>query len=153
MAAPRVYDKAKYHYGGNYPKDLPKEQAFVHTGMFLGWLIDHVLCSEDFYRESHASVEAFKRREKTGTQIYVEWDGALVEDMLSEDGNAFARHYFDFQTGRYLKDYEVLVGAGLPSLYHVQDTWDNYQAIARRIDQRYAQWMRQRRKRWWEFWV
>jgi len=30
-----VYDKAKWHYGGDYPKDLPIEQAFVHTGMFL----------------------------------------------------------------------------------------------------------------------
>jgi hypothetical protein len=35
-----VYDKAKWHYEGDYPKDLPTENAFTHTGMFLAWLAD-----------------------------------------------------------------------------------------------------------------
>ena len=33
---PVVYDKAKYHYGGDFPEDLPDEQAFVHTDLYLG---------------------------------------------------------------------------------------------------------------------
>ena len=40
MADPFVYDKAKYHYSGDYPPDLPDEQAFVHTGFYLAWIID-----------------------------------------------------------------------------------------------------------------
>lgn len=51
MAAPYVYDKAKYHYGGDYPEGLPEEQAFVHTGMFLGWVIDHHLYDPDFWQD------------------------------------------------------------------------------------------------------
>ena len=35
-----VFDKAKWHYEGNFPGDLDERQAFVHTGMFLGWIID-----------------------------------------------------------------------------------------------------------------
>ncbi|WP_242246744.1 hypothetical protein [Bacillus cereus group sp. BfR-BA-01523] len=26
-----IYDKAKYHYEGDFPQELPMEQAFVHT--------------------------------------------------------------------------------------------------------------------------
>jgi hypothetical protein len=37
---PFVYDKAKCHYDGEFPQGLPHEQGFVHTGMFLGWVID-----------------------------------------------------------------------------------------------------------------
>ncbi|MDM5319251.1 hypothetical protein RGT17_02390 [Bacillus altitudinis] len=43
-----VYDKAKYHYDGEFPKDLSIEQAFVHTGMFLGWIIDKKILMEKF---------------------------------------------------------------------------------------------------------
>lgn len=41
-----IYDKAKYHYEGDFPQELPMEQAFVHTGMFLGWVIDNNLFKE-----------------------------------------------------------------------------------------------------------
>src|SRR5262245_20687641 len=37
IPGPHVYDKAKYHYDGDYPKGLPRPQAFVHTGMLIGW--------------------------------------------------------------------------------------------------------------------
>jgi hypothetical protein len=48
MAEPVVYDKAKYHYDGKFPPELPTEQAFVHTGLYLGWLVDLNLYSADF---------------------------------------------------------------------------------------------------------
>ena len=38
-----VYDKAKYHSGGNFPEELDQFQSFVHTGMYVGWLIDNDL--------------------------------------------------------------------------------------------------------------
>ena len=43
-----IYDKAKYHYEGDFPQELPMEQAFVHTGMFLSWIIDNNLFSDEF---------------------------------------------------------------------------------------------------------
>ena len=48
MKHPQVYDKAEYHYDGEFPADLPIEQAFVHTGMFLGWIVYHHLYSDWF---------------------------------------------------------------------------------------------------------
>src|ERR1700754_3717545 len=30
-----VFDKAKWHFGGDFPEDLDAFQGYVHTGMFL----------------------------------------------------------------------------------------------------------------------
>lgn len=146
-----VYDKAKYHYDGNYPKDLPAEKAFVHTGMFLGWIIEKGLYSDEFAQEAE-QIELFKQHKITGTKVYEWWDGALVDDMLNEEGNAFAQYYFDFQNGMYLNDYDELLASNLPSLYHVEDSWENYEKIKQRIDQRYKDWKANRSRKWWQFW-
>jgi hypothetical protein len=135
----KVYDKAKWHYEGDFPPDLDPRQAFIHTGMFAGWLMDHDMIAEDFAPEA----ERFKRREITGPQAYEIWDGGLDEDMLTVEGNQFAKDYYDDTKGKYLDDYAELLAQGLPSFYHVQDTWENYEKIKHRIDQRYNAWKQQ----------
>ncbi len=145
MTESYVYDKAEYHYDGEYPENLPEEQAFVHTGMFLGWILDNDLHSVDFWQDSAGYIASFKAREMTGAQVYeYACDGVLLDEELSEDGNAFAHDYFDFGREQYLKDYDELLARGLPSIYHVEDTWNNYEKIARRISSRYREWKQQR---------
>ncbi|MCM3339323.1 hypothetical protein M3650_11910 [Paenibacillus sp. MER TA 81-3] len=134
-----VYDKAKYHYDGDFPADLPNEQAFVHTGLFLGWMIEHGLYSIDFEEDAEEDIAAFKQRQLTGTQIYIKWDGVLADDMLSDEGNRFATVYFDFENGTYLEDYQDTF-SDAPTLYHVEDTWDNYFQLKEVIDQRFMDW-------------
>ena len=140
MADPVVYDKAKYHYDGDFPAELEIEQGFVHTGMFLGWIIDHDLYSEWFDKELGGYAAAFKARDMTGAKVFEACDGVFMEDMLSEEGNGFARDYFDFERGKYLRDYGELLGKGLPTMYHVADTWANYEKLKARIDKRYREW-------------
>lgn len=148
MAEPFVYDKAKYHYDGNFPGDMEPEQAFVHTGMFLGWIIDHDLYSNWFGAEMLGYISAFRNREMTGPKVFELCDGVLLDDMLTDEGNAFARDYFDFERGKYLRDYSELLTKGLPSLYHVADTWPNYEILKKRIDQRYRDWKAERPGGW-----
>lgn len=149
-----VYDKAKYHYDGNFPDGLPHKQAFVHTGLFLGWLADHHLLSEEMEEDGEEELERFRRRQITGPELFEYWDGALVADMLTEEGNAFAYEYFEFKHGTYLEDYDQLLSADLPTMYHVQDTWENYERLRQRIDQRYREWKQSQQpaKPWWRFW-
>ena len=149
---PVVYDKAKYHYDGDYPNDLPPEQAFVHTGLYLGWIIDHDLYSEEFREETAGLIAGFKARKVTGPEIYESWDGCLIDDMLSDEGNAFSQDYFDFERGAFLADYEELLRRNLPSVYHVANTWANYDRLCERVDQRYAKWHRKRTAKPWQFW-
>lgn len=147
-----VYDKAKYHFGGDFPAELPEQQAFVHTAMFLGWIMDLDLYSDDFAGESAEQIARFKARQLKASVVYEWWDGCLVDDMLNSEGNAFAQDYFDFEKGKYLADYEELLATGMPSLYHVSETWENYERLRLRIDQRYREWQRRRTKKPWQFW-
>jgi PII-like signaling protein len=141
IQGPTVYDKAEYHYDGDFPKGLARKQAFVHTGMFVGWLIEHDMIAKDFLEEA----QKFKAREISGAQVYKAWDGCLNSDMLVEEGRRFASDYFDFEHGQFLDDYEALLVKDLPSLYHVADTWENYNLIKTKIDERYEAWKRKQR--------
>lgn len=134
-----VYDKAKYHYQGEFPNDISSDQAFVHTGMFLGWIIDNNLFSDEFEEDTQIEINNFKQRSISGTQIYMLCDGVLADDMLNDEGNKFAKFYFDFETGQYLKDYEETF-QNIATLYHVNDNWENYLKIKEVIDRRYKEY-------------
>ena len=149
MNEPAVYDKASWHYDGDYPADLAQEQAFVHSGMFLGWIIDHDLNSDWFKEELESYISAFKKREMTGPKVFEACDGVLMADMLSDEGNAFAEYYFDFKNSAYLRDYSKVLGVGLPTLYHVRDSWENYEKLTVTIDRRYWQWKKSAEPGFW----
>ncbi|HDR7273360.1 TPA: hypothetical protein QCX06_004370 [Bacillus paranthracis] len=141
-----VYDKAKYHYQGDFPEDLPIDQAFVHTGMFLGWILEHNLFSEEFEEESLDEIKQFKLRQMTGTEIYMNWDGVLADDMLNDEGNQFAMYYFNDEEWKYISDYsDVFIDE--ETLYHVKDTWENYFKLKEVIDNSYNFWKDNLQKR------
>src|SRR4030095_2494126 len=136
-----VYDKAKYHYEGTFPPELPQDQAFVHIGMLLGWLADEGMLSEQMYADFADEIESFEERKITGAKLLKLCGGALASDMLNKKGNDFVSAYF--KRGQYLDDYTELVAQGLPSLYHAKDTWENYGRMAHRINRRYHEWCTQ----------
>ena len=162
---PIVYDKGKYHLEAVEEYGLPEAHAYHHTVYFLRWLLENALMSE---------AEPFDRSSLTNDavlKIYEWWDCCLMEDLLSDEGNAFAQHYFDFDKGRYISDYMELLKGDLLSEFHIPLTEENYQKLKRMVDRRFAQWKdwTQRRagkgsqptssdvppaspKRWWQFW-
>ena len=60
-------------------------------------------------------------------------DGKLTDSDLSVEGNAFAQVYFE--DGDFLADYEGSAGQGLPSLYHVADSWGDLRQAATTLRQ------------------
>jgi hypothetical protein len=139
-----VYDNAKWHYEGDFPDDLKEYQGYVHTGMFVGWLIENDMMSEKFKNEFADEIEGFKKQQYTGTQIYQTCcGGVLMLEDLSERGNRFALAYFNLEAGEYLGDYEAMLGILRPTIYHVADTWDNYELMKQVIDKRFSEWQEQ----------
>lgn len=134
-----AYDKAKWHYGGKWPEGLPESQAYVHTGLYLGWLVDRGLVSEVFEREFRKPLMAFSARQLTGPKLYEECDGVLSDDLLSTEGNEFTAAYFETDDGGYIDDYVGLF-PDAPSAYHVSDTWDNYERVRVQLDRRFDAW-------------
>lgn len=138
-----AYDRADWHYGGDYPADLPPENGGTHIGMFLAWAVLHDL-EGDLHREhSQASLQSLRKRCMTGREfLFKECDEKFWEEDLNDLGNAFASWYYNGEddTCSYIADYERVLGEELESLYHVEDTWQNYDKLARVLDQRFEEW-------------
>ncbi len=135
-----IYDNAKTHFLGNFPESLPIEQAYVHIGMYLGWIIENDLYSEYFEDEAEIQIFRFKRREISCTILSEIWDGYLGFELFNKVGNMFTYYYYG--GGLYRNDYEQTLVNELPSLYHVTDTWENYEKMASRMSMRYTDWQK-----------
>jgi hypothetical protein len=133
-----IYDNAKTHFLGNFPESLPIEQAYVHIGIYLGWIIENGLYSEFFEDEAEVQIFRFKRRELNPTILSELWDGYLGFELFNKEGNMFTYYYYG--GGIYKKDYQVVLVQDLPSIYHVNDSWLNYERMAQKITDRYNQW-------------
>lgn len=135
---PVVYDKADWHAGTCDEQGLDPHQAFVHTGLFVTWLIDHDMFAGEFA----AAAPEVKARALTGPSFFErEVDGTLVDEMLTADGNAFAQAYFDLDAGQYLSDYGDVFAidqSDPAAAYSVEDTWESYDKLRPVIDARYA---------------
>lgn len=146
-----AYDRADRHYGGDYPKDLPLENGGTHIGIFLAWAIHNDLVGEVHREGSQDSLNRVRAREMTGRDfLFKECDEKFWEEDLNEQGNEFAQYYYAQDI--YLADYEKALAGELPSLYHVEDAWQNYDKIAPIISRAYKKWLGSREKKWWQFW-
>lgn len=139
MSNPHVYDKAKYHLESVEDAGLPDAHASNHIVVILRWLIENGLTSEEF--STGEAFDRYRSGELSIQDLFLDWwDGCLVSDMLSEAGNAFAMHYFDYEKGGYLRDYTAVLGGSAPSEFHVEYSEANYAKLKKVMDQRYREW-------------
>ncbi|MNJ57646.1 hypothetical protein D3C77_532440 [compost metagenome] len=136
-----VYDKAKYHYNGDFPEELSHDQAYVHIGFFLGWLIERNLCSTEFLNKYTEHIAAFKARDLLCSQLCKKTAGVLASDMLNEEGNAFAEKGYE----SYVSDYLYFVDhEDAESTYDVEDNWEHYEMVRDELDISYEMWCERR---------
>ena len=133
-----VYDNAKEHFLGNFPASLPIEQAYVHIGIYLGWIIEKELYSPYFEDEASSQIFRFKRRDISCTILSEIWDGYLGDKLFNKPGNMFTYYYYG--GGIYRADYDKILVNKLPSRYHVTDSWENYEKMKAQIDMRFQDW-------------
>jgi hypothetical protein len=139
-----AYDKADWHLTDHFPKDLQEEQIYVHTGFFVGWLIDNNLISEDFDEVNSDSISKFRQRQISGPKLFEFSGGVLSGDDVNDEGRLFCNYYYESKA--YFHDYrDTFIKGGifkkrLPSDYHVQDTWENYKKISKVVDKRFDSW-------------
>lgn len=107
--------------------------------MYLAWVIGHGLDSAALRRLAGDGREAVLQRRISGRTLLLErLDGKFFEALLTPEGRAFTRGYYE--TNQYLQDYDAVLGADLPTLYHVEDSWENFDRLAPVLDRRLAQW-------------
>lgn len=109
-----VFDKAKWHYEGDFPQELDTTQAFVPTGMFITWVIKNDLVCKRSRKEDRAEIELVKNNEMTGAEFYRKnWDGVFSSKELSDEADAFAREYLNIHNDLYTAvDFTNVLAAG-----------------------------------------
>ena len=143
LDAPMKYDDASWHYGGDFPKDLPDEAGATHTGMFVAWAFLSGFAGEIHLVDFPDDIPSIESRSVTPGAFFLSaCDGKFTDEDLNDEGNAFAAVYFNFKTGKFLTDYTEAVGAGAPTLYHVPDSWETFDTLKPIFDKRLAEWRR-----------
>ena len=136
-----VYDKAKYHLESVEQAGLPEDHASNHIVPMLRWLIHNDLMSEFFVTEGAEPLARYRAGDLSIHGLFDWWDTCLISDMLSDQGNAFAMHYFDYTNGKYLGDYQRILQGSLASEFHVIYSDANYLKLQSAIDQHYKHWL------------
>lgn len=136
------YDDASWHYGAdNFPKDLPEEAGATHTGMFAAWAFLSGLAGPLHIEDFPEDIPKLTNRSVTPAAFFLEaCDGKFTDEDLNEEGNRFASDYFDFEKGKYLADYESVLGEAGRDLYYVADSWGNFERLKPVLDSRFAEW-------------
>jgi hypothetical protein len=132
-------DRAEWHYGGDFPRDLPPEAGGTHIGIYLAWIIQRDLGSATLRKYAGDSLALIKARKITGRELlFTELDEKFFGTLLTRVGREFTRDYYE--GGCYVDDYDQALGGSFPTLYHVADSWENYDKLAPVIDGRFASW-------------
>jgi hypothetical protein len=143
------YDDASWHYEGDFPDDLPENNGATHIGMLLTWIIENGMYSEEFEEDFIEELTEVKNKTLTGAGFLIQCcEGKLSDYDLNDSGNEFVGAYYDensafcMEYGSYLQDYtnSMNADARYETLYHIEDTWDNYAQIKPLIDQRFEEW-------------
>lgn len=144
---PKLDDVNWHLNGGEFPPDLPEDNAATHIGIFVAWAIHRGLWGAPRNASEAIAIEAVRSRAITGRVFLMEQcDGKLFSGMLHEQGRIFAQKYYP---RAYDKDYFRTLTQDLESDYLVADSWENYESVAKVLEQRFAE---HNSKPWWKFW-
>jgi hypothetical protein len=133
------YDDASWHYGGDFPNDLPREAGATHIAMFVSWAVLNGLASDYHKVDAAKELAQLRVREITPGQWFIRTcDEKFTDEDLSDEGNSFAISYYG-DGGSYLDDY-CNTFPGVNSLYYVDDNWASFDALAPAIAGRLRAW-------------
>ena len=79
------YDDASWHYGGDFPSNLPNEAGATHIGMFVAWCILNELGGEIHLEDFPEELDKLKERKlKPGAWFIAACDEKFTDEDLSE---------------------------------------------------------------------
>ena len=137
------YDDASYYVGGGIvPNDLPTEASGTHIGMYAAWAFLSGLGSKDFPE----LLSRFVSREETPGAIFMDdMDEKLADAWLNDEGNSFTESYYKVDPVHFFADYEEILCKDIETIFHVADTWDNFDRLKPRLDRRLNEWQIQQK--------
>lgn len=138
-------DRADWHSGGDFPKDVPEENGGTHIGMYLTWIIDNDLTSEFCKEEFNKGLGEVKSRIITGRDFLFEHcDGKFWNDVLNDIGQKFTEDYYT--SILYYDDYVKTLDNDEETIYHIENSWKNYEKLKPILDKRFKKWKARKEK-------
>src|SRR5215217_7413192 len=107
----------------------------THIGMFFAWAESRNLLSERHTRDFREDLEILRSRSKTPGAWFMDYcDGKLTDGDLSQEGNLFAKNYYekDDRKGLIPVRYFTDCANTFPekeSIYDIPDSWENFDRI------------------------
>jgi len=134
------YDDASWHFGGDYPEDLPEKNAYTHIGMFLGWALINDLAGELHREEWPEEIEAVKKKELSGAEFLIRnCDGKFTDEDLNETGNDFATEFYE---NEYFDKYLEVADPEdkYETIYHIPDSPEIFDKVTAMISTAFKLW-------------
>lgn len=128
----KKYDDASWHTEGQYPEGLPESAAATHVGMLLAWCVLNGYASEEIELDEVSELMK-KSPALTPGAFCLRLDGKFTEEDVREEIHDFLEDYTDAEVGAYYEEYEIALAEDLDSFYHVPDTWETYEVVAKFI--------------------
>ena len=150
---PMKYDDASWHCGEDFPKDQPEEHGGTHIALFLKWCFMKGWAGTIHLEEESAAVEAVVAGKLSATEFFFTYcDGKLVDEMLNEAGNAFAKRYYG-DDGLYLEDYATSFG---DLMYVGGEEAHDFEKFSAVLESRFKSGLLTKKqvkpKPWWQVW-
>ncbi|NME67074.1 DUF7832 domain-containing protein [Flammeovirga aprica] len=134
-----IVDNVRNYFGSSFPDEVALDQAYLHMGVFMGWVIKNDFYSDDYEDEYGAQIIHFMNNEISPIILAETLDGIIDYSLFRETLKPFVRTYYG--GGQYLADYQHTLSDGLNSMFHVKDSWENFDAMKSVISDRYQDWL------------
>jgi hypothetical protein len=131
------------------------ERAAVVPGIYFAWCANLALLDRAFQSAHERDVLRLRMRDMTPGEFFVKATGGnLRSEDLSERGRLFAEdHYAD-----YPREFAQALGLDDARVYEAKDSWDTYDAVAKRLTAAYYAFAdaghkpHAKRRHWWQVW-
>src|SRR5579883_2595762 len=140
------YDDASWHSGTDLADDLPAEAGATHIGMFVAWALLSGLGgslydgsgNRTYGGDRSHDLRKLRMRLITPRTFFLDvCKGKFAAKDLNEKGKAFALVYYAGKKARYLSDYGATLGKSGTTIYHVADTWENFDRLKPVLDRQF----------------
>jgi hypothetical protein len=104
------------------------DRAAVPMGMYIAWALNLGLIKSEVVAQHEQLVMRVRMQDAKGSELLMSVGGDLDAGLFTDRGQRFAASYYP----RYMADYRSIFGE---DLYDVEDSWGNYDKIARVLTQ------------------
>nr|WP_319527865.1 hypothetical protein [Pseudomonas laurentiana] len=119
--------------------------TLAQTALFVAWAVQQSLTSRNFQADFDFEINSLVERTITPGLFFRQCcEGTLNAEDLNRQGNAFVAHYLAIENGPFASDCLELLATTAASPCRVADSWDNFDRLKPRLDERYTQWQQGR---------